>query len=507
MGWLGHTLTEAKSAGTLWLLALVLLNTLLSRTNRERRLVVTPLVLLALHLIMVLVLGVLKGLGSAGHTEARLAALIFGAIAATTALGSIVFNQVLARLKLRVPRILEDVVVGAASVIAVLTVASRTGLNLSGLIATSAVLTAVVGLSLQDTLGNILSGLALQTDDSIHVNDWIKVGDMVGRVKEIRWRYTAIETRNWETVIFPNSMLVKGQVIVLGRREEQPTQWRRWIWFNVDFRFPPPDVLAAVNEALAAAPIERVSDKPQAHAILMDFKESYCRYAARYWLTDLAVDDPTDSAVRVRIYFALRRAGIPLSIPAHAIFVTEESSQRELQKGTEEHERRVRMLAGLDLFDSLSSDEHAALATGLRYAPFAAGETLTRQGAEAHWLYIVESGEVAVMIRDGKTEKEVARIGAGEFFGERSLLTGDPRSATIVARTQVECWRLDQAVFRELLERRPEIAEEVAEVLARREAELDQVREDLSQEAAARRMAETKTDLVARIRSFFKLDD
>ena len=116
MGWLGHTLTEAKSAGTLWLLALVLLNTLLSRTNRERRLVVTPLVLLALHLIMVLVLGVLKGLGSAGHTEARLAALIFGAIAATTALGSIVFNQVLARLKLRVPRILEDVVVGAASV-------------------------------------------------------------------------------------------------------------------------------------------------------------------------------------------------------------------------------------------------------------------------------------------------------------------------------------------------------------------------------------------------------
>ena len=130
-----------------------------------------------------------------------------------------------------------------------------------------------------------------------------------------------------------------------------------------------------------------------------------------------------------------------------------------------------------------------------------------QEGAEAHWLYIVESGEVAVMIRDGKTEKEVARIGAGEFFGERSLLTGDPRSATIVARTQVECWRLDQAVFRELLERRPEIAEEVAEVLARREAELDQVREDLSQEAAARRMAETKTDLVARIRSFFKLDD
>src|SRR5262249_5033754 len=157
----------------------------------------------------------------------------------------------------------------------------------------------------------------------------VKVGDVRGRVAEIRWRYTAIETRNWETVIVPNGVLMKGQVVVEGRRSGQPVQLRRWLYFNVDFRYAPTDVIAAVNEAITAAPIERVAIHPSPNCVLMDLAESWGRYAVRYWLTDLAVDDPTDSAVRARIYFALKRAGIPLSMPAHAVFVTEENVERK----------------------------------------------------------------------------------------------------------------------------------------------------------------------------------
>src|SRR5690606_10443581 len=109
--------------------------------------------------------------------------------------------------------------------------------------ATSAVLTAVIGLSLQDTLGNLLGGLALQLDSSIQVGDWVKLGDVSGRVSEIRWRYTAIETRNWETVVVPNSIVMRSQVTVLGRRRGSPLQWRRWVHFQVDFRTPPNDVI------------------------------------------------------------------------------------------------------------------------------------------------------------------------------------------------------------------------------------------------------------------------
>jgi len=146
----------------------------------------------------------------------------------------------LPRLDLRTPRILQDVAIAGTGIVALLLVASRSGLEITGLVATSAVITAVVALSLQDTLGNVLGGLALQTDESIQVDDWIKVGDVNGRVVDIRWRYTAVETRNGETVLIPNSVLLKNQVMVLGRRRGRPRQWRRWVFFQVDYRHPPP---------------------------------------------------------------------------------------------------------------------------------------------------------------------------------------------------------------------------------------------------------------------------
>jgi small-conductance mechanosensitive channel/CRP-like cAMP-binding protein len=508
--WIANCLTEAQSAGTPWLFALVLANLSLVRVPGARRIVAAPAVMFALHVLLLPIVGYFRTRGTAlpGYTESRLPFLALAALSAVTASGSLLFNSILPRMRLNVPHILRDVVIGAAAVVSVLTVASRTGINLSGLIATSAVLTAVIGLSLQDTLGNILSGLALQTDDSIHVGDWIKVGDVAGRVVDIRWRYTAIETRNWETVIFPNSQLVKGQVTVLGRRRGQPEQWRRWIWFNVDYRFSPTDVIAAVTEALRGAPIENCAQNPPPNCILMDFHESYGRYAARYWLTDLAADDPTDSAVRTRIYFALQRAGLPLSIPAHAIFMTEETAERRTSKAEKEHERRVQMLSRIALFSRLEPEERERLADLLRHSPFASGEVMTRQGAEGHWLYIIANGTASVRVRvEGGIEEEVAKLGSGDYFGERSLLTGEPRSATVVATSDVDCWRLDKAAFQTLVDQRPVIADEVAEVLAGRAAALMQVRESSSQEALARRAAETKKDLVGKIRSFFGLGD
>ncbi|HMJ10367.1 MAG TPA: mechanosensitive ion channel family protein, partial [Polyangiaceae bacterium] len=379
--------------------------------------------------------------------------------------------------------------------------------NLSGLVATSAVLTAVIGLAFQDTLGNIVTGLALQLDKSIKLGDWIKVGDVSGKVTEIRWRYTAIETRNWETMIVPNSLLVKGQVLVLGRRTGQPLLWRRWVWFNVDFRFSPPEVIESVNAALESAPIENVANQPAAHCILMDLHESYGRYAVRYWLTDLARDDPTDSVVRTRIYFALRRSNIPLSMPAHALFVTSETSERRAQKSRADLEQRMSALSKVDLFNGLSQEEREHLAEGLKFTPFTRGETITRQGREAHWLYIIVKGEAVVKVSASeRPEREVARLKAGDFFGEMSLLTGAPRSATVVAHSDVECYRLDRVIFQELLERRPEIAEQVAEVLARRRLELAGIRDNVDQDSNGR-LRDTQTDLLGKIRRFFALDE
>ena len=508
MSWFSELLAEARDDYAIAIAcgvaaALVLLRAAAPAETRRLRHIVGAF---ALFVVVGGVAAVLRAGRSPAYADVRLAALLFAAISVVATASAVLFDLLLPLVRVRAPHILRDVIGAAAAVVAGLTVASRLGFNLSGIITTSAVLTAVIGFSLQDTLGNIMGGLALQLDNSIQVGDWVKVGDVRGRVSEIRWRYTAVETRNWETVVIPNGMLMKGQVIVLGRRLAKPVQWRRWVWFNVDFRYAPTDVIHAVNEAVQAAPIERVAAEPAPHAILMDLHESYGRYAVRYWLTDLAVDDPTDSAIRTRIYFALRRAGIPLSIPAQAVFLTEDTSERKAEKSRADRERRLRAVASVELFRRLEEDERAHLADGLRYAPFARGETLTRQGAEAHWLYMVIEGEVAVRVavEDGLV-REVARLGGGSFFGEMSLMTGEPRSATVVALTDVECFRLDRATFQDVIRRRPEVAADIAEVLARRRVELEAAKENLGEEAKRRRLAAAKDHLLDKIRGFFGL--
>jgi small-conductance mechanosensitive channel/CRP-like cAMP-binding protein len=502
-------LTELQEDRTaeLLLVALVMLGVSRALAFEHRERLRSAVVLFCIHLALVPIAGAFRMGGSTLYRETRIIALMLATLAFIGMAGTLFFSGILGRLRVRVPRILQDVLIAVSSVISIFIVASRGGFNLSSLIATSAVLTAVIGLAFQDTLGNIVGGLAIELDDSVQLGDWVKIGDVVGRVTEIRWRYTAVETRNWETVILPNSLLVKGQVTVLGRRTGEPVKWRRWVYFNVDFRYPPSDVIRAVLDALASGPIDNVAQTPPPSCVLMDLTDSYGRYAVRYWLTDLAVDDPTDSVIRTRVYFALRRAGIPLSLPAHAVFLTEESVERREGKTRAEHERRIGALRQVDLFTKLSEEELSEMADHLRYAPFAPKEMMTRKGAEAHWLYMIVQGEASVRIGDGSAEREVAQLKAGQFFGEMSLLTGQRRSATVVALTQVECYRLDKDAFQRLLAKRPELAEHIADILAKRRSELTLAHEDLDQEAERERLRVTRTDLLDKIRSFFSLED
>jgi small-conductance mechanosensitive channel/CRP-like cAMP-binding protein len=487
-------------------LALLALTRWLSSGHRER--LRSAAVMLAIHLVLVLLAGALRGGGSTLYREIRLAAFVLATLAFIGLIATLFFASLLPRIRISVPKIVQDVIVAGSSLVAIFLLATRAGVNLSGLIATSAILTAVIGLAFQDTLGNIVGGLALELDDSVEVGDWIKVGDVVGRVTEIRWRYTAIETRNWETVILPNSLLVKGQMTVLGRREGQPVQWRRWVYFNVDFRHSPDEVIDVVQNAVRGVAIDNVAQIPSPNCVLLDLGESYGRYALRYWLTDLAVDDPTDSVIRTRIFYALRRAGVTLSMPAHAIFLTQESADRKREKSREDDARRIDALRHVNIFTALADDEISILAKHLHRAPFAPNEVMTRQGAAAHWLYIIIHGRASVRVAvEGLGEREVAQLAEGDFFGEMSLLTGERRSATVVALTAVECYRLDKSAFQELMVKRPELAGTIADVLARRRLELGAAQMDLGQKAQSERLRATQGDILKTIRNFFGLED
>ncbi len=423
-----------------------------------------------------------------------------------------VFDIALKVLRLRAPDILHDLMVGATYVVALVWLMHRSGVNLASIVATSAVATAVIGLSLQSTLGSIIGGLALQVDDSLNEGDWIELENKTqGQVKKIRWRHTVLETRDWDTLIVPNNQLLNQTLKVLGKREGAPLQRRMWVHFNVDYRTAPREVIRVVDQALSA-PIVGVAKEPQPSTICLDLaqehNQSSGRYATRYWLTDLVRDDPTSSAVRERIHAALRRAQIPLAIPAAALFVSNEDGARFERKQRQASVRVREGLTRIELFRGLADDELDALSKSVKFAPFAAGELVTRQDAKANWLYVLTQGQVEIRVNlpDGDT-KRVHTLTAPDFFGEMALVTGGRREASVVALTDIECLRVDRAAFGSLLERRPEIAQEVAEVLAERRVALEAARDDLDVESRNLRVQGERHRILSAVQDFFGLKD
>jgi small-conductance mechanosensitive channel/CRP-like cAMP-binding protein len=411
------------------------------------------------------------------------------------------------------PDILHDLTVGASYLVAFGWVLHRVGVDFTSIVATSAVVTAVIGLSLQTTLGNVFGGIALQLDDSIQEGDWVELESKVqGQVKQVRWRHTVIETRDWDTLIVPNSQLLAQTIKVLGKRDGLPAVHRMTVNFSVDFRYPPARVVEVVNEALESASITRVATHPKPHCICFDLsrdqKDSFAYYGVRYWLTDLAVDDGTNSLVRERIYIALRRAEIPLALPAATVFISQDDPDHAARKRTREVASRVEALENVALFSRLSQEERAHLAERARPAPFSDGEVITRQGAPAHWLYVLTRGEAEVRTAgaDG-VDCKVADLKAPSYFGEMALMTGASREATVIAKTDVDCLRVDKDDFRDILEKRPEIAQEMSTLLAQRRVELVAIRDHLDAEAKKRKMVTERGRILESIRDFFGLND
>lgn len=425
--------------------------------------------------------------------------------------GLLLFDIVLPKVGMRAATIVSDLTVGVAYIVSTVSVLRGAGLNPTEAVATGAVFSAVVALSLQSTLGNILGGVALQLDGSIEVGAWLQLENgKQGRVTRIRWRHTVLETRDWDTIIVPNASLLSSNITVLGRREGKAVPHRMWVHFHVDHRYPPARVIDVVTEALLAAPIERVAEDPKPNCICLDLaherRTSFALYAVRYFLTDLAVDDPTSSVIRTRIHAALRRAGIPLAMPAAALFVANEDDARAKRHLAKQHDARIAALRAVDLFDPLSDEELEKLSAHLRFAPFASGETMTKQGAVAHWLYLMTAGEADIRITLSDTStRTLSHLKAPAVFGEMGLMTGEPRTASVIATHDAECFRLDKAGLERILQERPEVATELSELLARRRVELMAMKDGLSAEQAKNRERTEREDILERIQQFFGL--
>lgn len=434
----------------------------------------------------------------AAELAGRAAELLMG-ILLIRLTGHTLFRALLPRSGVTLPRIVEDILLVLAYIVWGMVRLRNAGLDLGSLVTTSAVITGIVAFSMQETLGNILGGIALQLDNSVRIGDWIKLDDVRGKVIEVHWRHTAVLTNNGDVVVIPNGMLMKSKVDVFS--SAQRPHFRRWVYFPVNNTVSPQQVISCVEKALREAEMDYVGRQPLPQCVVMDFREGTVIYAARYWLTDPQHDDGTDSAIRLHIFTALQRQGLQLARPGFNAHITPEDDAHAAQLRDALLQERLTALQSVPVFASLNEEERLQLAAALRDTPFSQGDVMTRQGAVAHWLYVLVQGEADVWYEaEGSERRHLSTLHAGSVFGEMGLMTGEPRRATVTARTDTLCYRLDKAGFQNILQARPEIAGECARILSEREYQLTAAREEKAVPAHVR-----EAHILAGIKRFFGL--
>ena len=178
-----------------------------------------------------------------------------------------------------------------------------------------------------------------------------------------------------------------------------------------------------MREALVGTP--NVSTTTPPDCITWRYHESWLEYAVRYRLVDYLPDDPTDSEVRKRIWYALHRENIEMPYPGYNVFMTEMSAARAASKGERERERRLELLQTVGILAPLDDGARVAVADGLHHTVYGVGEVIMRAGEPGDSLYVLRSRQGR---RCGSASTASRRrwptLGEGDFFGEMSLMTG-----------------------------------------------------------------------------------
>ncbi len=456
--------------------------------------------------VVVLLLWTVSQLGStlAGGTlfdilrEILLALLAFAVLRSTLLFVS---RVLLARLE--VPHIVADVLLTLGLVAFALYRLSVIGVNLAGIVTTSAVITGAIAFSAQEVLGALWAGLALQAERTVRQGDWIRYGDKLGQIVQMRWRTTAIATCDHETIIIPNAALMKDKITLVGRHGDDSSLLRRHIAFSVGYGHSPGQVVHAVNHAFHAAEISNVARVPVPFCVCKAFEDSGIAYEVLYHIVDLHHYPTTDSAMLGHVFAALKRHGMTIPFPHRVVQV-----QRDVEGHAARHEleQRLAVIRDVSLFAPLNEDERAHLAAELESWPFAGESLVCRQGDEADSLFVLARGKLGVFHEDSHgARQKLAELDAPAYFGEMGLLLGQPRAATIIAQTEALCYRVRRHSFDAILRNRPQIIEGLSRALAERQAQNDSRLKALDAEGRARTTTSQAAEFMRIIRTFFGL--
>lgn len=391
------------------------------------------------------------------------------------------------------PALLHGVVaIGLYFVLGLLVASGVFHYSLTSALATSAVASVVLGLALQETLGNFFAGLALQVEQPFRPGDVVRIGDVEGKIEGFSWRATTVRTTDDTRVVIPNGTVAREALEVFARDALN----RRRLTVGAPYEVAPQRVIGLLREAVTSVP--GVSDREPPQARVGSFDESAVGYEVLYWVEDALRMEAIDAQIRERIWYVFARHGVSIPYP-HQVSL-EYTPAADTGPIPDVGELR---LAEVPLLEPLTAEERRRLAERARTLVFGPGERVLAAGGAGGSMFVVLDGRVEVRVpRPEGGAVRVAEIGPGEVIGEMSLLTGEARSADVFALDEVEVLEVGKAAMGEVLASNHALAESLSRHIG---ARLDERTEAFARETAPAARAEAQASLLQRIRHFFDL--
>ena len=363
--------------------------------------------------------------------------------------------------------------------------------DLGALFTTSALFGVIIGLALQDTLGNFFAGISLHADRPFQVGDVIVVTQqkLTGVVESITWRAIKVRTFQNHIVLVSNSLAAREAIEVAPRDNLNA----RLVFFSTIYTDSPAKTIHVVRESVRDA--DNVSDKITPIVRIRGLGDSSIEWEIKYWLDDYAKYNDTDALVRQRVWYALRRNGLTFAFPTRTLHLERNLPVRPITAEDQIADR----LSAVDVFSPLSTDELRQLAKATAGHVFAPGETLIRAGDEGSSMFVVHNGRVAVQVSDPGGPRTIAELTEGNFFGEMALFTGEPRTANVVAIEETEVLEIGHAAMKHIFQTNPSLAESISWTIAERQADL------AKGSASAQPSIQETAGLVSSIKRFFGL--
>ncbi|HOB52954.1 MAG TPA: mechanosensitive ion channel family protein [Acidobacteriota bacterium] len=346
----------------------------------------------------------------------------------------------LARRGVSITRLVWDLSIGVAyAILFLLLLKEIFNIDITPVLATSAVLTVVIGLAVQDTLINLIAGTVFHFEDSLRPGDWIQVDDTIGQVKELTWRSVQLLTTDNELVVVPNQDFTKKRFQNLTRHNAVRT-----LTIGTSYADDPDLVMQVLKQAVLSTP--GVLWQPEPVVYIVKFNDFSIDYRVRFHIESYTGYRRLEGAVLRAIWYNFQRHHITIPFPIRTLQI-ERRPPESANAGNGERVREA--LAQVDMFRILNGEEMAAVAAGAEIVEYPAGAVVALDGDVGRSMFVILRGSVDIQ-KDGK---KVAALGQHELFGEIALFTGEPRGATVIAAEPLQVLVIEKDGFDAILKR------------------------------------------------------